>query len=790
MELANAAGFDEDYYDAGRLAFFAKGRVKGALLTAAFDSDGERNEPDDPFGGVIDPDRYYTLYGDNTEQRFDAASRERLYVKLEKDAFVAMFGDFETGMTVTELSRYSRTLTGFRSERSGERISYSAFAADTDQSFVKDELRGDGTSGPYQLSQRLIVSGSDKLSIEIRDRFRPDEILSSQPLNRHLDYDIDYSAGTIYFREPVANRSFNFDPVYIVVDYESLDAAESALLVGGRAAVAIGQGDSEVGLSVVHEGTTGAEGTLIGTDLRYQLGAATGIRAEYAVSEVERPGLGVQAAEAYLLEVEHQSGGRQMQAYVRETGAEFGLGQQRSTEAGTRRSGVQLRNEFSPAWMVEADAFRQEHLADGATRTVLESRGRFQDQRRIGTAGLRRVDEEFGGVDSTSTQAIVGGSWKLFNELLTTRANVESVVAGSGNSVDYPTRTVFGVDLAVSRNITVFGERELAESDALDSRMTRIGVRANPTNRTRLDSSFSTESTEYGPRNFANLGMNQGWNLGDHWVLDVGFERSKLLSEQAIQRIDERVPLASGSLSGDFTAAFFGVGYRGDDWTLSNRMETRDGAGERHRAIVSGFYRERQAGRGFSAELNLVDRASLTGFNSFDGRLRLGWARRPSDSRWIIYNRSDWTASRSQSVANRSVTKRLVNNFNAHFLPNYKQELSLQYAMKYVRSEFDGYTGTGILNLLGFDWRRRLNERFDFGLHGSWYHAVQQDVIERGVGLDVGIAAAQNLVINIGYNFTGFEDEDFSRARYTASGPYARFSFKIDQISLKEILRR
>jgi uncharacterized repeat protein (TIGR01451 family) len=790
MERANGAGFDDDYYDDGRLAFFAKGRIRGALLTAAFDTEGGHDDDLNPFGGVVDPDRYYTLYGDNTEQRFDAASRERLYLKIEKDAFVAMFGDFETGMTITELSRYSRSLTGFKTEQIGERVSYSAFAAETNQSFIKDELRADGTSGPYQLTRRPILAGSDKLRIEVRDRFRPDRIVSSRALERHYDYDIDYVAGTIYFREPIASRDVDFDPVYIVVDYESSDLAESGLLVGGRAAVALGTGGSEVGMSLVHEGTVGAPAILLGADLRYRLGESSELRAEYAVSDVERPGTGASEAAAYLVEFERQREGRQMQAYVRETADGFGLGQQRANDSGTRRSGVQMRNELSDAWTIDGEAFVQENLRDGASRTVVETNARYRDAQRIGNAGLRRVDEDLGTQRAESMQGIIGGSWKFFDELLTARANLEAPLTNGDASADYPTRTLLGLDLALGPKITLFGEREITDGNALSSRMTRIGARANPTDRSRVDSSYSSEMTEYGPRNFANLGMSQGWNLGEHWVLDLGFERSKLLTEAPVQRFDERLPPASGSLAGDFESGFVGFGYRAEAWSFTNRLELRDSGGDRQRSLISGFYRERTSGRGFSAELNLLDRAAVSGPATFDGRLRLGWARRPADSRWIVFNRTDWVASRSRGADHASVNKRLINNFNAHFLASDRQEVGLQYAVKYVRSELDAFDGTGVLNLIGFDWRRRIDARFDFGLHGSWYQAVAQDVIERGFGADIGFNAARNLLVHFGYNVSGFEDADFTSARYTARGPYLRFSLKIDQASLRDLLRR
>ena len=65
-----------------------------------------------PLKGTIEPDRYYLLYGDGTEQRFEAASQSKLYLKIERRQFVALFGDFDTGFTVTDSPRYNRSLSG------------------------------------------------------------------------------------------------------------------------------------------------------------------------------------------------------------------------------------------------------------------------------------------------------------------------------------------------------------------------------------------------------------------------------------------------------------------------------------------------------------------------------------------------------------------------------------------------------------------------------------------------------------------------------------------------------
>ncbi len=104
-----------------------------------------------------------------------------------------------------------------------------------------------------------------------------------------------------------------------------------------------------------------------------------------------------------------------------------------------------------------------------------------------------------------------------------------------------------------------------------------------------------------------------------------------------------------------------------------------------------------------------------------------------------------------------------------------------------VRSEFGTSSFNGYTDLIGFDLRRGLRGRWDVGVNTSIYHSYQSKVIDYGAGLDVGFNLATNMWLALGYNFVGFHDEDFSQARYTAQGPYLRFSIKADQRTLKDI---
>ena len=135
---------------------------------------------------------------------------------MERKQFYALFGDYDTGLTVTELSRYSRSLNGFKSEMQSDRVDFNVFVSDTSQAFVKDEIRGEGISGLYYLSRKNIVANSEKIVIETRDRFRSEEILSSESLTRFLDYDIDYDNGTTDYI-----KGESYLPRMICFDYKS-----------------------------------------------------------------------------------------------------------------------------------------------------------------------------------------------------------------------------------------------------------------------------------------------------------------------------------------------------------------------------------------------------------------------------------------------------------------------------------------------------------------------------------------------------------------------------------------
>lgn len=786
-ENLRGSAAEEHYYEDGRLAFFAKGMVKGKwLLTLAYDSD-KPDRKDKELFQIIDPDAYYTLYGDASQQSYEAASAEKIYLKLEREQFYALFGDYTTGLSQTELAGYSRSLTGLKAEYSGEYATFNVFASDTDQGFVKDEIRGDGTSGLYRLSRRDIVLNSEKVTIEVRDRFRSEVILSSRELSRHVDYNIDYTDGTLFFKQPIPSRDESFNPIHIVVDYEVSGQGESSLNYGGRGAVRWPAKGLEVGASAIHEEMDNAEGDLYGLDATWEITEKTRLRAEVATSDSKTPGEARDGG-AWLAELAHRSEHLDGKLYVRELETGFGLGQQRGSEEGTRKFGADGIYRLNPDLSLGGTIYRQGNLETDAVRDVAQTDLTFQARRYSLSTGLRYAEDAFeNGEKERSTQLLLGGTVQPFERLLL-RAAHEQSIAGNNESGDFPTRTTVGADFKLTAATTLFMAQEFTRGDDADTQNTRIGFKATPWTGGTLGSSLERQTGEYGPRMFALFGLNQSWQLSERWSLSGSLDRSHTVREPEAEDFDTDVPPASGD-SEDFTAVSLGATCKLAKWSWANRLEFRDAETEEKWGLFSGLAGEVHEGLGLSArtQIFLTDGAAA---EKTDGELRLGLAYRPFASRWIVLDRLDFLFEENRGEGFHFDGWRLVNNLNANYKPNRKTQISLQYGAKYVQESIEGQDYGSFTDLVGVEGRYDVTRRWDVGVRGSVLHSWRSELLDYGSGISVGCNVVENVWISAGYNFIGFQDEDFSRADFTAQGPFVKFRLKFDQHSVRDLLKQ
>ncbi|MEG2981788.1 MAG: hypothetical protein RR831_20015, partial [Stenotrophomonas sp.] len=117
-----ASGRDKDVLTDARLAFYVKSKAQAKYLITA-QADTTEREIGKLFNGFtdsyaqdvfrrLDPDQYYPTYGDDSTTTRDVDTQGRMYLRVDWDKNQALWGNYSTGFTGTELAQYQRSLYG------------------------------------------------------------------------------------------------------------------------------------------------------------------------------------------------------------------------------------------------------------------------------------------------------------------------------------------------------------------------------------------------------------------------------------------------------------------------------------------------------------------------------------------------------------------------------------------------------------------------------------------------------------------------------------------------------
>ncbi|KQT31314.1 hypothetical protein ASG29_15250 [Sphingomonas sp. Leaf412] len=798
----------------GQLALYAKGRVKGAwLATIAYDSDRERDRTRGLLG-TIDPDRYYTVYGDRTQQGYDAATSRKLYLRLERPELVALFGDYETGFTDTQLGRYNRTLNGAKVAYQGRSVTVTAFAADTDDRYARDEIQGNGLSGPYRLSARGVVPNSDKLRIEVRDRLRSELVVSSTAMVRHIDYDIDPEMGTIRFREPVLSRDASRNPVFIVVDYETYGDARRRV-AGARAATRTADGRAEVGVTALHDKAL-SNATLIAVDARAQLTRTTLVRAEAATGGRR----GLDAGQAWMVEAEHHGPAIDVLAYARQQDTGFGVGQQNIVEAGSRKLGLDGRVALTDRLALTGTAWRQDQFLTGATRTAADVRAEWRRGNGTAFVGAQLAsDRGIDGQDRDSRLLTLGGTQALLGGRLTIGGQTQVAPGGNKDSIDFPIRHQVTAAWRVRPDVRLLAGYEIADGRGFTTQTAQLGFDVAPWSGAKLSSSLNQQAvaSENAGRTFAQYGLTQSIPLGARWTIDATLDAADTLRGRLPDgaRVNAFQPVTAGNTqtqgggTDDFAAITLGANYRSGQWNWNGRVEMRQSASGDRFGVTSNLLRSVGQGRTIASSLRWfrVDQPSGATAAYASADVSIAW--RPLNSNWSLLNRVQLRDERAGAgftggnvlgvpsygagtLGGAQASFRIVGNTAVNYRsdPGRGWDATVYYGAKWVRGTFGTDAYDGYIDAIGVDIRRDLSRRLDIGVQGSVQHAWTRGTIAYAFGPTVGVSPATDVWVTAGYNFSGYRDRDFEEDRYTRAGPFVTMRLKFDQRGIAATARR
>jgi uncharacterized repeat protein (TIGR01451 family) len=782
--------FEDGDYSGARGAFFLKGRLgEKTLLTAAYDS--HKAERDDCFSDDetdVDDEEKYPLYGDESERGYEASSRHKLYVRADRGQSYAMYGDIRTDLSETRLSAHQRTLTGLKTEIKTERLAVKAFGADTDQTQVVDAIRGRGISGLYYLSYRDLVEGGETVTIETRDRYRTSTVLSRETMTNGSDYEIDYELGTLLFKEPVASRDNDFNPIYIVVNYETQQEDAHFYTYGGRAAFKATQALTLGTTAIVTE--TGIDDeTLFGADLTLKLPRETTLHAEIAQTDtlftiddesVMRDGT------AWSLELEsHPLPGLTIKPYLIKADDYFYNASAIDVERGIRQMGLKADYKLDATTTLSARVIdERDHLND---YTYCHASAGVK--KRVGKTTLgaelisERTDGDYTSEDDDSLLDLSSSSSSLSSYELSDETASDTV--GAKLSLETPLRqnltlslshqhdlkggrhniSQAGLELKLPRGTQVYLREEYARYEESRETRTLFGMETTVAKNTVGFSEYGLSGGMDGSSAQQSIGLRNNFMLGENLTGNLTAENLTTLS-------------GDDDSDDDGFATAIALEYLGrKNLKLSSRLEWRKTGDE------TSYLTEFNAVTKLSRDYSLLSKLRhFTDIFEDEGRrntsrLLLGLAYRPvKHDRFNALTKFEYKHEDDCTNDPETDTDSFIGSAEAAYQVNRDLQLIGKYAGKLSREDGDQAYTDLLSGRILFD----LTERFDCSIGYRLLHSYDTDTLSHGGYAEVGARIRKNLWLALGYSFDKF-DADLADNDYQGQGPYIRLRFKFDE---------
>ena len=788
---------DDGKLDAGaRAAFFLKGQVKGdVLLTAAYDSDKPTRER---LFRDIQPDEFYPVYGDASLRGFDAQSTSRFYVRVDKQKSYLLYGDFTTQVNsdARKISTYQRSLTGARGHFENERVSANVFASKDSTRQQIDELRANGTSGPYTLSQATGLINSERIEILTRDRSQPSIVLQSVPQTRFFDYEIEPLTGRILFKAPVPSVDPNLNPISIRVTYEVETGGPDFWVAGVDAQVKVTD-RIEVGGTYVEDRNPNDPFTLKGVNATVRLFDKTYVFAEAARAEREKTsGKG----DGARLEIRHEGTEVQASAFVARTDTGFDnpgayLGK------GRGESGGKVQWKATERTTVRAEVLRTEDVGTDAVRDGLAAsvEQRFENQMAV-EVGVRHARETNGPAIPTGTLGVPSAG-VVPDHVTTARARLTGPVPflpgasiygeGEVDLEDADRRILaLGGEYAMPGRGKAYFRHEFVSSitgpyglNAKERQNTTVfGVDTDYMKDGRLFSEYRVRDALSGGDTEAAIGLRNTWTLAEGLRLGTSVER---------------VTALSGTGQNENTAVALGLEYTANPlWKASTRLELRDAATGDSGLFTVGF-----ASR-LTRDWTLLARNTLSiqrtksqavAGDTLAGALGdtekllerfqagLAWRDTEKNDKDLlarIEHREEKDDTQAGITLKRST--QLV-SVNASWQPRRPFLVSGRYAAKWTDEHSLGILSKYRSQLVGGRFTWEFAPRWDVGFVANAVFGDKAGTRQYGVGIEVGYLVSTNLWVSAGYNLFGFKDEDLAAGDNTTKGPYVRLRYKFDE---------
>ena len=784
---------------AARTALFLKGKIKGDyLLTLGYDSDKETHER---LFRDIQPDQFYPVYGDSSIKGYDAQSTQKLYVRVDKNKSWLLYGDFTTptASATRSLTAYNRSLTGIREHYETDKIAVNTFASRDSTQQVIEEIRANGTSGPYLLSNSDLIENSEQIEIITRDRNQPAIIIKTVPMTRFSDYELEPFTGRILFRSPVASVDADLNPQSIRATYE-VDKGGTSFWVGGIDAQLQVNEHVAVGAVDIEDRDPVETAALRGANMTIKLGDTVAIT-ELAHSDK----FSVGAGDAQRIEIKHENDKVLARLYAGRADADF-YNPSALLSKGRSEGGATIARKLDANTRLTLDAIHSGDIVSNARREgVLAGVEHAFDHNVKLEVGVRHTHEVAGSLSAASSIEPSTSADSLHSISTVTAASIDT--AAPGTTVDTTSvRAKLGAPVPGVSAASVYGEAEQALDDA-DKKLAAVGGEYRLADKGRLYGRHEFISSLSGPYAFDtnqrrdttvfgidNEYMKDGRAYSEYRARDAfsGREAEAAMGLKNLWTIAdgvrintsaERVRAIAGDDDGASSALAGGIEYTRDpNWKGTARLEWRTALGSTGILNSLGVARKINQEWTFLGRniLNRIDNSGPNTGNRLQDRLQLGFAYRDADTNvWNGLGRYEFKHEQDDTPLTGFWHQAHIVSLQANMQPQRSVVFSARYAGKYAIDQSNGIDSRSVVHLVAGRVTQDIAEHWDIGLQVSSLFSVGSH--RDGLGAEVGYQVQDNLWLSAGYNIFGFHDRDLSAEDNTERGAYIRMRFKFDE---------
>jgi len=774
--LASPDEFTTGLHGQARVAGIARGTIfDHYLMTLSIDTD--RRLQDRIFRD-LDPNSLYSMYGDNSIVKYEAQSTSPLYVKVERDQSYALFGDYTTLVTRNEYAAYNRSFTGGRVHAEQKDYAVDLFGTITNRKVVQEELRGQGISGYYYLQQNNVVTGSEQVRIEVRDRYHSEVVITRYEKARYSDYEIDYIQGSLYFKQPIPALDDQNNPVYIVVSYEAISNSSDNLVLGGAAELRAVE-NLTLGATAVVESRTPQNYVLFGGNARWQVEQWGTLQGEIAHS-----GDVLTSGSAWKLEADIAPYRLfSLRPYYRKVESGFINPTQSGSgrEIGTTKYGAALGAELAKGTSVDAE-FYQQHQSQASLSTDLQSVSGSVHQRisDIADVSVKVEDVKYDGENPEAASQNLSTHSTLLSS--TVRA---TLVEGLRGTVGYeqnlrkaerqtrPNALTLGLEYQLTEAVSVYGQQKF---QAEEGQLTTLGINTKVNDNTSVYGRYELGGSINGERNAATIGLKNSWKISEEMTANALYEKTKNLSKNIAEA---RTP--------DHDAISVGFEYL-PAFPL--------------RATLKGEYNKDNSnsrrGINYGVSYKVLDELSLlskgTYFHSsarsqsgstHQSEYLFGFAYRPVFSNWLnVIGKIQYKSQDNSVVQPAASFHALIGSAHVYVEPVERLEIGIKYALKSSRDEFDGSTVSALTDFILVRQHYDLSPEWNVAGEVRFLQQHAAHDMKVGYSLETGYVVMKNAMVAVGYNFQALRDQDLVEHVYSAIGPYVTLRLKLTEDAL------